>query len=151
LESKSKKTFEFSDGYNHAFGIERFKIPETLFQNKIQQQQPAAGESEDNGTTSNTAEEDATAAAAAAAAATATKEESQLSIHGMVYKSISNCDVDLRPLLFNNVVVTGGNTLFPGFNERLNYELPLRAPGVSSRILIIFIMGVYSYMVYIVE
>jgi actin-related protein len=146
LESKSKKTFEFSDGYNHAFGIERFKIPETLFQNKIQQQQPAAGESEDNGTTSNTTEEDATTAATAA---TATKEESQLSVHGMVYKSISNCDVDLRPLLFNNVVVTGGNTLFPGFNERLNYELPLRAPGVSSHILIIFIMGGFIHMWFI--
>jgi actin-related protein len=53
----------------------------------------------------------------------------------MVYNSINNCDIDLRPLLFNNVVVTGGNTLFSGFNERLNYELPLKAPGVSSKII----------------
>ena len=52
-------------------------------------------------------------------------------MHQLVNNSISNCDIDLRPLLFNNVVVTGGNTLFPGFNERLNYELPMLAPGVS--------------------
>lgn len=57
----------------------------------------------------------------------------------MVYDSISSCDIDLRPLLFNNVVVTGGNTLFNGFNERLNYELPLKAPGVSTCTLYIFI------------
>jgi actin-related protein len=55
-----------------------------------------------------------------------------LGMHQMVYQSISNCDIDLRPLLFNNIVVTGGNTLFPGFNERLNYELPMMAPGVSK-------------------
>ena len=57
-------------------------------------------------------------------------------MHQLVNNSISNCDIDLRPLLFNNVVVTGGNTLFPGFNERLNYELPMLAPGVSSGIYI---------------
>lgn len=55
-----------------------------------------------------------------------------LGVHEMVYNSINSCDIDLRPLLFNNVVVTGGNTLFSGFNERLNYELPLKAPGVSA-------------------
>lgn len=53
-------------------------------------------------------------------------------MHQMVHQSISNCDIDLRPLLFNNIVVTGGNTLFPGFNERLNYELPMLAPGVRN-------------------
>ena len=57
-------------------------------------------------------------------------------MHQLVNNSISNCDIDLRPLLFNNVVVTGGNTLFPGFNERLNYELPMLAPGVSFGIFI---------------
>lgn len=48
----------------------------------------------------------------------------------MVYNSASSCDADLRPLLLNNIVVTGGNSLLNGFNERLNYELPLKAPGV---------------------
>lgn len=61
------------------------------------------------------------------------KEDSKLiGVHDMVYNSINNCDIDLRPLLFNNVVVTGGDTLFKGFNERLNHELPLKAPGVSG-------------------
>lgn len=52
-------------------------------------------------------------------------------MHQLIFNSIRNCDIDLRPLLFNNIVVTGGNTLFPGFTERLNYELPVLAPGVS--------------------
>lgn len=57
--------------------------------------------------------------------------DASLGIHQLIFNSICGCDIDLRPLLFNNVVVTGGNTLFPGFVERLNYELPGLAPGVS--------------------
>jgi actin-related protein len=49
----------------------------------------------------------------------------------LVLNSINACDIDLRPLLFNNVIVTGGNTLFPGFSERLSNDLPMMVPGVS--------------------
>lgn len=101
MSSRSKKSFEFPDGFNHAFGLERYKIPETLFQPHIHD------ENEEH------------------------EQPHPVGVHEMVFNSINHCDIDLRPLLFNNIVVTGGNTLFSGFNERLNYELPLKAPGVS--------------------
>lgn len=66
-------------------------------------------------------------------------KDKYVGVHEMVHNSINSCDIDLRPLLFNNVVVTGGNTLFNGFNERLNYELPLKAPGVSDMIVKTFL------------
>lgn len=52
----------------------------------------------------------------------------------LVFNSISACDIDLRPLLFNNVIVTGGNTLFPGFTERLSNELPMMVPGNKVKV-----------------
>jgi len=44
-------------------------------------------------------------------------------VHQMIYDSVSSCDADIRRELFNNVLVTGGNSLLPGFHERLLYEL----------------------------
>ena len=37
----------------------------------------------------------------------------------------------MRPNLFSNIVLTGGNTLFNGLMDRLNNELSILAPGVS--------------------
>jgi len=39
--------------------------------------------------------------------------------------------MDMRPNLFSNIVLTGGNTLFNGLMDRLNNELSILAPGVS--------------------
>lgn len=33
------------------------------------------------------------------------------------------CDVDIRPDLYTNIILSGGNTLFPNFDERLKREL----------------------------
>ena len=46
----------------------------------------------------------------------------------MIYDAVTKCDVDIRRELYNNVIVTGGNTLLPGFHERLANELPEVAP-----------------------
>lgn len=35
LSSRPKKPFEFPDGFNHSFGLERYKVPELLFQPNI--------------------------------------------------------------------------------------------------------------------
>jgi actin-related protein len=122
LSSRSKKSFEFPDGFNHAFGLERYKVPEMLFQPHIDEEPEEQKMEED--------EEEGDEKKEEPAEEVDTKKK-YLGVHEMVYNSINSCDIDLRPLLFNNVVVTGGNTLFSGFNERLNYELPLKAPGVS--------------------
>ena len=39
------------------------------------------------------------------------------------------CDVDLRPALYGSVIVTGGNSLISGFNERLNRDLSMKTPA----------------------
>ena len=47
----------------------------------------------------------------------------------VVTTSVGMCDVDLRPALYGNVVVTGGNTCLSGFNERLNRDLSMKTPS----------------------
>lgn len=47
----------------------------------------------------------------------------------VVTTSVGMCDVDLRPALYGNVVVTGGNTCLNGFNERLNRDLSIKTPS----------------------
>eukprot|EP01112_Ceratiomyxa_fruticulosa_P000664 TRINITY_DN105_c0_g1_i2.p1 TRINITY_DN105_c0_g1~~TRINITY_DN105_c0_g1_i2.p1 ORF type:complete len:453 (+),score=92.91 TRINITY_DN105_c0_g1_i2:381-1739(+) len=53
-------------------------------------------------------------------------------VHQMVYDSISKSDQDLRKDLWQNIIVTGGNTLIQGFNERLNYALQELSPIPSG-------------------
>jgi actin-related protein len=52
-----------------------------------------------------------------------------LGIHDTVYKSIMRADVDVRRDLFNNVVLSGGTTMFPGIGERMTKELCALAPA----------------------
>lgn len=42
---------------------------------------------------------------------------------GMVHDSIGGCDIDARRGLYENVVLSGGSTLFPGMVERLQSEI----------------------------
>ncbi|CAD8127352.1 unnamed protein product [Paramecium sonneborni] len=52
----------------------------------------------------------------------------ELGIHELTYKSIMNSDIEVRKDLYQNVVLSGGTTLFPGFKERLGKELASLAP-----------------------
>jgi len=52
----------------------------------------------------------------------------QQGIHSLTYESIMKCDVDIRKELYNNVVLSGGTTMFPGIAERLHKELTALAP-----------------------
>jgi hypothetical protein len=45
-----------------------------------------------------------------------------LSGPAMIVKSIESCAIDLRLDLFNSIVLSGGNTLFPGLAKRLEYH-----------------------------
>ena len=49
-------------------------------------------------------------------------------IHESTYNSIMKADGDIRGVLFGNIVVSGGNTLFQGFPERLYQEITALAP-----------------------
>ena len=44
-------------------------------------------------------------------------------IHETTYNSIMKCDIDIRMTLYGNIVLSGGNTMFPGIAERMHREL----------------------------
>lgn len=50
-------------------------------------------------------------------------------VHKMIFQSIVLCDVDLRRELFQNIVLSGGTTLFKGFGKRIQTELAAMAPA----------------------
>ncbi|KAM9320098.1 actin-1-like [Gastrophryne carolinensis] len=57
-------------------------------------------------------------------------------VHKLLNLSITKCDIDIRKTLFNNVMLAGGSTLFPGFQDRLYSELKALAPsGVPVNII----------------
>lgn len=41
-----------------------------------------------------------------------------LGVQQLVHQAVQACDVDIRALMYQNIVVTGGNTLYSGFCER---------------------------------
>ena len=48
--------------------------------------------------------------------------------HEMVFECIQKCDLDLRTLLYNNIILSGGTTMFPSFAERLTCEMEKLCP-----------------------
>ncbi|KAJ6561758.1 actin family [Mycena capillaripes] len=59
-------------------------------------------------------------------------------IHHNTFSSIQKCDVDLHSHMYANIVLSGGNTLFPGFVDRMRKELGSWArPPPSTKINIV--------------
>ena len=52
-----------------------------------------------------------------------------LGIHDYVNNAVMRADNELRGLAYSNIVLSGGNTMFPGFKERLLKELKKLAPS----------------------
>ena len=50
-------------------------------------------------------------------------------LHKNLFESIMKCDVDIRSDLYQNIVLAGGNTMLPGFAERLEKEMVALAPA----------------------
>jgi len=48
--------------------------------------------------------------------------------HQIVLDSINKCDIDLRKEMLSNIIITGGNTLIPGFVELMQKKLTDIAP-----------------------
>ena len=51
-----------------------------------------------------------------------------LGIADACYHCVQKCDIDLRKELYYSVILTGGNTLFPGLRERFEEELKKLVP-----------------------
>lgn len=55
--------------------------------------------------------------------------------HELINRCIASCDIDLRPALWNNLILTGGSTLFPSFSDRMYYELATVSPGSKIKLI----------------
>ena len=49
-------------------------------------------------------------------------------IHETCYNSIMKCTVDISEQLYGNIVLSGGNTMFPGIANRMQKEITALAP-----------------------
>merc|ERR1712187_598905 len=47
-------------------------------------------------------------------------------IHEIVYDVIQKTDPDIHEEMYQNIIVAGGNTMLPGFVERLKKELQMK-------------------------
>ena len=50
------------------------------------------------------------------------------SIQDITFNSIQDCDMDVRRDLYNNIILSGGTTMFDGLGERLQKEIEDKAP-----------------------
>ncbi|KAJ3450951.1 actin [Anaeramoeba flamelloides] len=48
--------------------------------------------------------------------------------HEVIYNSIMKCDVDIRKDLYMNIVASGGTSMFPGMEDRIQKEVAALAP-----------------------
>ncbi|KAJ1971893.1 NuA4 histone acetyltransferase subunit [Dimargaris xerosporica] len=133
LAARPQKPFEFPDGFNLQVGIERFRVPEVLFQPN----QFIADKSKPVRQNGQVVDVSGMTPGPAVEGATAQTPSSSFNLWGvpqMIYNSVNSCDIDLRPHLLTNVVLTGGTTLFPGFADRVNFELQTLAAGQRIKI-----------------
>jgi actin-related protein len=52
----------------------------------------------------------------------------QEGVHKLTFSSIMKCDVDIRKDVYNNIVMSGGTTMFNGIAERMQKEIKSLAP-----------------------
>lgn len=62
------------------------------------------------------------------------KNDSSVGVTDLIQNVLENLDIDLKPQLANNIVLTGSTTLIPRLNERLNNELSLLNPSLKIRV-----------------
>ena len=52
-------------------------------------------------------------------------------VHETCYNSIMKCDVDIRKDLYGNIVLSGGTSMYPGINTRLEKMIQLAPPTMK--------------------
>jgi len=53
-------------------------------------------------------------------------------IHDCTFQTIMKCDVDIRKDLYQNIVMSGGTTMFQGIGDRMTKELTALAPSTMK-------------------
>ncbi|KAL2199381.1 actin family [Corynascus similis CBS 632.67] len=105
-KSQPGRVFEMPDGSNQMWREQRYRVAEGMWDESAAY--PALGEE-----------------------AGLTKAQT---IPALIKAALDGVDVDLRPNLLGNVVVTGSTSLLNGFNDRLNHELTSMYPGLKIKI-----------------
>ncbi|KAK4496898.1 hypothetical protein PRZ48_011347 [Zasmidium cellare] len=100
------KPFEMPDGWNQVFGAERFKVAEGLFDH-------------------NAAYTDAENPAPAG----------DQTLTSIARNALQACDVDTRPHLMNNIIITGAGSLIDKLPERLQSDLQTIYPNPKIRVI----------------
>lgn len=54
------------------------------------------------------------------------------SMPDLVWSSIQDCEIEVRPDLTKNIIMSGGSTMFEGIPDRLHQEIKQRAPAGSD-------------------
>lgn len=108
--------YHFPDGYNMDVSLnDQFLIPEIFFNKSfnisefIQQQQQHSPTSCSYSYLSNLPKD-------------------WLTYPDLLLSSVSECDIDIRPLLLSTIILAGGNTLVEGFTDRMTNEIMATAP-----------------------
>lgn len=52
-----------------------------------------------------------------------------LGIHEIIHESIKKCDINLRKNLYANTLLSGGTTIFPGIEDRIQKEITSLVPS----------------------
>jgi actin-related protein 4 len=102
------RPFEFPDGYNQLFTFDRYKVAEGLF--------------------------DAKAAYPGTGAAGEIVATPQNTLPAVIQAALAAVDIDARPHLLGNVVITGGASNLVGVTERLQHEIGALYPGPRLKI-----------------
>ncbi|KAK6070416.1 chromatin remodeling and histone acetyltransferase complexes subunit [Seiridium cupressi] len=105
VKAQPGRIFEMPDGANQMWREQRYRVSEGLWDDSAQL--PVSGSDP------------------------ITKAQT---IPELVRACLNNVDVDLRPNLLGNIVVTGGSSLLSGFNDRLNNELTAMFPGMRIKL-----------------
>ncbi|KAJ1652168.1 NuA4 histone acetyltransferase subunit [Dispira simplex] len=140
LAARPQKPFEFPDGFNVQVGIERYRLPEILFQPQEfiadrSQSVRVNGKPWDwSASSGNQPQANGSIVGnLTTAGPTGATPNPLVGVPRMIYDCVNACDIDVRPHLLNNVVLTGGSTLFPGFTDRVNFDLSHLAAGQRVR------------------
>lgn len=102
------KPFEMPDGWNTVFGLERYKVVESLFDHRAAYPPTEGGHEAPRG-------ED--------------------TLPSIINKSLLTCDVDTRAHLLSNIILTGAGSLIEKLPDRLHADLQAMFPNPRVRVL----------------
>jgi actin-related protein 4 len=132
-ETWPTRLFEFPDGYNSEFGIDRFNIGESLFKPDGSEAQEKS-DNDDEMDVDGSPAEDGDEKKADTNLSSLVPPFSAKGISDLIIEAINSCDVDIRANLANNIVITGGTSLVQGFTQRVSNDLSQALSGFKIRI-----------------